>query len=171
MIFPFQEEIFHLEPGKVESGKGKCSYDPKLNSVSALISEYHLGLVTQGRRHGYSQAQRSPQQWQCHPIWILHLLSPVSLYGLLAARDLYSWQMLVAESIYHLPLKKKSRRSGQVSSPSCLYFPQRAAQSDQPNRYYLLRNFPLLGGDGHSNMCLLICEYLTGELVASNQNT
>uniref|UniRef100_A0A3Q3JCQ4 Sema domain, immunoglobulin domain (Ig), short basic domain, secreted, (semaphorin) 3Fb n=1 Tax=Monopterus albus TaxID=43700 RepID=A0A3Q3JCQ4_MONAL len=33
-----QEEIFHLEPGKVESGKGKCSYDPKLNSVSALIN-------------------------------------------------------------------------------------------------------------------------------------
>lgn len=26
----------------MESGKGKCSYDPKLNSVSALISEYHL---------------------------------------------------------------------------------------------------------------------------------
>lgn len=44
LIFPLQEEIFHLEPGKVESGKGKCSYDPKLNSVSALISEYHKGL-------------------------------------------------------------------------------------------------------------------------------
>lgn len=29
----------------MESGKGKCSYDPKLNSVSALISEYHKGLV------------------------------------------------------------------------------------------------------------------------------
>lgn len=42
VIFPFQEAIFHLEPGRVESGKGKCSYDPKLNSVSALISEYHL---------------------------------------------------------------------------------------------------------------------------------
>lgn len=42
VIFPFQEDIFHLEPGRVESGKGKCSYDPKLNSVSALISEYHL---------------------------------------------------------------------------------------------------------------------------------
>lgn len=53
MIFPLQEEIFHLEPGKVESGKGKCSYDPKLNSVSALISEYHLGLVVLGHRHGY----------------------------------------------------------------------------------------------------------------------
>lgn len=44
LIFPSQEEIFHLEPGKVESGKGKCSYDPKLNSVSALISEYHLAV-------------------------------------------------------------------------------------------------------------------------------
>lgn len=33
----------------MESGKGKCSYDPKLNSVSALISEYHLAS---GYRHG-----------------------------------------------------------------------------------------------------------------------
>lgn len=34
-----QDYIFHLEPGKVESGKGKCSYDPKFSSVSSLISE------------------------------------------------------------------------------------------------------------------------------------
>lgn len=34
-----QEYIFRLEPGKVDSGKGKCPYDPKLNSVSALISK------------------------------------------------------------------------------------------------------------------------------------
>lgn len=53
VIFPFQEEIFHLEPGRVESGKGKCSYDPKLNSVSALISEYHLALALLRHRHGY----------------------------------------------------------------------------------------------------------------------
>lgn len=33
----------------MESGKGKCSYDPKLNSVSALISEYHLAS---GYKHG-----------------------------------------------------------------------------------------------------------------------
>lgn len=50
-IFPFQEEIFHLEPGKVESGKGKCSYDPKLSSISALISEYHLLTAVWGQRH------------------------------------------------------------------------------------------------------------------------
>lgn len=56
-FFPFQEEIFHLEPGKVESGKGKCSYDPKLNSVSALISKYHLGLVTWDCRHRHGPAQ------------------------------------------------------------------------------------------------------------------
>uniref|UniRef100_A0A673AJ44 Sema domain, immunoglobulin domain (Ig), short basic domain, secreted, (semaphorin) 3Fb n=1 Tax=Sphaeramia orbicularis TaxID=375764 RepID=A0A673AJ44_9TELE len=38
-------QIFHLEPGKVESGKGKCSYDPKLNSVSALINgELYAGV-------------------------------------------------------------------------------------------------------------------------------
>lgn len=40
MLSPFQEYIFRLEPGKVDSGKGKCPYDPKLNSVSALISTY-----------------------------------------------------------------------------------------------------------------------------------
>ena len=39
-MLSLQEYIFQLEPGKVDSGKGKCSYDPKLNSVSALISEY-----------------------------------------------------------------------------------------------------------------------------------
>ncbi|KAK6474027.1 semaphorin-3F-like isoform X1 [Huso huso] len=40
-----KEYIFHLEPGKVDSGKGKCSYDPKLNSVSALINgELYAGV-------------------------------------------------------------------------------------------------------------------------------
>uniref|UniRef100_A0A8C5F412 Sema domain, immunoglobulin domain (Ig), short basic domain, secreted, (semaphorin) 3Fb n=1 Tax=Gadus morhua TaxID=8049 RepID=A0A8C5F412_GADMO len=40
-----QEYIFQLEPGKVDSGKGKCSYDPKLNSVSALINgELYAGV-------------------------------------------------------------------------------------------------------------------------------
>lgn len=39
-FFSWQEYIFRLEPGKVDSGKGKCPYDPKLNSVSALISKY-----------------------------------------------------------------------------------------------------------------------------------
>uniref|UniRef100_A0AAY4C3L4 Semaphorin-3C n=1 Tax=Denticeps clupeoides TaxID=299321 RepID=A0AAY4C3L4_9TELE len=33
-----KEYIFRLEPGKVDSGKGKCPYDPKLNSVSSLIN-------------------------------------------------------------------------------------------------------------------------------------
>ncbi|XP_030634605.1 semaphorin-3F [Chanos chanos] len=40
-----QEYIFHLEPGREDSGKGKCSYDPKLNSVSALINgELYAGV-------------------------------------------------------------------------------------------------------------------------------
>ncbi|XP_060691386.1 semaphorin-3F isoform X1 [Hemiscyllium ocellatum] len=40
-----QDYIFHLEPGKVESGKGKCSYDPKLDSVSSLINgELYAGV-------------------------------------------------------------------------------------------------------------------------------
>uniref|UniRef100_A0A452GPY8 Sema domain-containing protein n=1 Tax=Gopherus agassizii TaxID=38772 RepID=A0A452GPY8_9SAUR len=34
-----QDYIFYLEPEKLESGKGKCSYDPKVDSVSALINE------------------------------------------------------------------------------------------------------------------------------------
>ncbi|XP_041047029.1 semaphorin-3F isoform X1 [Carcharodon carcharias] len=41
----WQDYIFHLEPGKVESGKGKCSYDPKLDSVSSLINgELYAGV-------------------------------------------------------------------------------------------------------------------------------
>ncbi|XP_005996373.2 semaphorin-3F [Latimeria chalumnae] len=40
-----KEYIFSLEPGTSESGKGKCSYDPKLNSVSALINgELYAGV-------------------------------------------------------------------------------------------------------------------------------
>ncbi|KAE8611853.1 hypothetical protein XENTR_v10012619 [Xenopus tropicalis] len=34
-----QDYVFYLEPDRVESGKGKCAYDPKLDSVSALINE------------------------------------------------------------------------------------------------------------------------------------
>uniref|UniRef100_A0A8D0G8U5 Semaphorin 3F n=1 Tax=Sphenodon punctatus TaxID=8508 RepID=A0A8D0G8U5_SPHPU len=34
-----QDYIFYLEPDRLESGKGKCSYDPKVDSVSALINE------------------------------------------------------------------------------------------------------------------------------------
>uniref|UniRef100_A0A672ZN08 Uncharacterized protein n=1 Tax=Sphaeramia orbicularis TaxID=375764 RepID=A0A672ZN08_9TELE len=42
---PLEEYIFRLEPGKVDSGKGKCPYDPKLNSVSALINgELYAGV-------------------------------------------------------------------------------------------------------------------------------
>ncbi|TTT14223.1 Semaphorin-3F [Bagarius yarrelli] len=42
-----QEYIFRLEPGNEDSGKGKCPYDPKLNSVSALInpSFVHVHLI------------------------------------------------------------------------------------------------------------------------------
>lgn len=38
-LLPSQDYIFYLEPDKLESGKGKCSYDPKVDTVSALISE------------------------------------------------------------------------------------------------------------------------------------
>uniref|UniRef100_A0A0F7ZAJ9 Semaphorin-3F n=1 Tax=Crotalus adamanteus TaxID=8729 RepID=A0A0F7ZAJ9_CROAD len=34
-----KDYIFYLEPEKLESGKGKCSYDPKVDTVSALINE------------------------------------------------------------------------------------------------------------------------------------
>lgn len=39
ICFLLQDYIFYLEPDKLESGKGKCSYDPKVDTVSALISE------------------------------------------------------------------------------------------------------------------------------------
>lgn len=39
VCFLLQDYIFYLEPDKLESGKGKCSYDPKVDTVSALISE------------------------------------------------------------------------------------------------------------------------------------
>uniref|UniRef100_A0A452SWN8 Semaphorin 3F n=1 Tax=Ursus americanus TaxID=9643 RepID=A0A452SWN8_URSAM len=34
-----QDYIFYLEPERLESGKGKCPYDPKLDTASALINE------------------------------------------------------------------------------------------------------------------------------------
>ncbi|XP_043934091.1 semaphorin-3F isoform X2 [Protopterus annectens] len=40
-----KDNIFYMEPQKFESGKGKCSYDPKLNSVSTLINgELYAGV-------------------------------------------------------------------------------------------------------------------------------
>uniref|UniRef100_A0A8C9TH51 Sema domain, immunoglobulin domain (Ig), short basic domain, secreted, (semaphorin) 3Fa n=1 Tax=Scleropages formosus TaxID=113540 RepID=A0A8C9TH51_SCLFO len=40
-----EEYIFRLEPETLDSGKGKCPYDPKLNSVSALINgELYAGV-------------------------------------------------------------------------------------------------------------------------------
>uniref|UniRef100_A0A452FLB5 Semaphorin 3F n=1 Tax=Capra hircus TaxID=9925 RepID=A0A452FLB5_CAPHI len=36
---PRQDYVFYLEPEKLESGKGKCPYDPKLDTASALINE------------------------------------------------------------------------------------------------------------------------------------
>uniref|UniRef100_A0A8C2Y489 Semaphorin-3F n=1 Tax=Capra hircus TaxID=9925 RepID=A0A8C2Y489_CAPHI len=34
-----EDYVFYLEPEKLESGKGKCPYDPKLDTASALINE------------------------------------------------------------------------------------------------------------------------------------
>lgn len=45
ICFLLQDYIFYLEPDKLESGKGKCSYDPKVDTVSALISESCGSLV------------------------------------------------------------------------------------------------------------------------------
>ena len=80
MIFPFQEYIFHLEPGRVDSGKGKCSYDPKLNSVSALISEYLLGSVTRtggGWIEGLCLAQLKAPEWLSGMVRDPVVMSPV----------------------------------------------------------------------------------------------
>lgn len=36
---PLQDYLFRLVPGYVDSGKGKCSYDPKQESIAVLISK------------------------------------------------------------------------------------------------------------------------------------
>lgn len=36
---PLQDYLFRLVPGFVDSGKGKCSYDPKQENVAVLLSE------------------------------------------------------------------------------------------------------------------------------------
>uniref|UniRef100_A0A674N0I1 Semaphorin 3F n=1 Tax=Takifugu rubripes TaxID=31033 RepID=A0A674N0I1_TAKRU len=79
--------IFHLEPGRVESGKGKCSYDPKLNSVSALINgELYAGVYVDFmgtdsaifRTLGTKTAMRTDQynsRWLNDPTFIhVHLI-------------------------------------------------------------------------------------------------
>lgn len=39
---PLQDYLFRLVPGYVDSGKGKCSYDPKQENVAVLISKTWL---------------------------------------------------------------------------------------------------------------------------------
>lgn len=39
---PLQDYLFRLVPGFVESGKGKCSYDPKQENIAVLISKIQL---------------------------------------------------------------------------------------------------------------------------------
>lgn len=56
----FQDYIFYLEPEKLESGKGECSYDPKVDSVSALISE-SFSLATAALQGG--QGDRGCSGW------------------------------------------------------------------------------------------------------------
>ncbi len=36
---PLQDYLFRLVPGYVDSGKGKCSYDPKQENIAVLISK------------------------------------------------------------------------------------------------------------------------------------
>uniref|UniRef100_A0A8C6SFN7 Sema domain, immunoglobulin domain (Ig), short basic domain, secreted, (semaphorin) 3Fb n=1 Tax=Neogobius melanostomus TaxID=47308 RepID=A0A8C6SFN7_9GOBI len=82
-----KEEIFHLEPGRVESGKGKCTYDPKLNSVSALINgQLYAGVYVDFmgtdsaifRTLGTKTAMRTDQynsRWLNDPTFVnLHLI-------------------------------------------------------------------------------------------------
>uniref|UniRef100_A0A4W4EKD9 Semaphorin-3C n=1 Tax=Electrophorus electricus TaxID=8005 RepID=A0A4W4EKD9_ELEEL len=82
-----QENIFHLEPGKEDSGKGKCPYDPKLNSVSALINgELYAGVYVDFmgtdsaifRTLGKSTAMRTDQynsRWLNDPSFVhVHLI-------------------------------------------------------------------------------------------------
>ena len=36
---PLQDYLFRLVPGYVDSGKGKCSYDPTQENIAVLISK------------------------------------------------------------------------------------------------------------------------------------
>ena len=69
---PFQQYIFRLEPGKVDSGKGKCPYDPKLNSVSALISKYlfflHFLCTGTFERLPYRKTRQVSSTFQSAPV-------------------------------------------------------------------------------------------------------
>lgn len=38
-VLPLQDYLFRLVPGYVDSGKGKCSYDPKQENIAVLISK------------------------------------------------------------------------------------------------------------------------------------
>lgn len=85
-----EDYIFHLEPGKVESGKGKCSYDPKFSSVSSLINgELYAGVYLDFmgtdaaifRTMGHQTAMRTDQynsRWLHDPAFIRAQLIPDS---------------------------------------------------------------------------------------------
>uniref|UniRef100_A0A6Q2YHE6 Sema domain, immunoglobulin domain (Ig), short basic domain, secreted, (semaphorin) 3Fa n=1 Tax=Esox lucius TaxID=8010 RepID=A0A6Q2YHE6_ESOLU len=85
-----QEYTFRLDPGKVDSGKGKCPYDPKLNSVSALINgELYAGVYIDFmgtdasifRTLGKQTAMRTDQynsKWLNDPTFIKAQLIPDS---------------------------------------------------------------------------------------------
>uniref|UniRef100_A0AAY5K9R7 Sema domain, immunoglobulin domain (Ig), short basic domain, secreted, (semaphorin) 3Fa n=1 Tax=Esox lucius TaxID=8010 RepID=A0AAY5K9R7_ESOLU len=87
---PLQEYTFRLDPGKVDSGKGKCPYDPKLNSVSALINgELYAGVYIDFmgtdasifRTLGKQTAMRTDQynsKWLNDPTFIKAQLIPDS---------------------------------------------------------------------------------------------
>ncbi|XP_069792653.1 semaphorin-3F-like isoform X2 [Narcine bancroftii] len=85
-----EDYIFHLEPGKVESGKGKCAYDPKLSSVSSLINgELYAGVYIDFmgtdaaifRTMGQQTAMRTDQynsRWLNDPAFVHAQLIPDS---------------------------------------------------------------------------------------------
>ncbi|XP_040262833.1 semaphorin-3F isoform X4 [Bufo bufo] len=86
-----QDYVFYLDPDRVESGKGKCAYDPKLDSVSALINEelysgvYIDFMGTDAaifRAMGKQAAMRTDQynsRWLNDPAFIHVQLIPESL--------------------------------------------------------------------------------------------
>jgi len=65
--------VFHLEPGREDSGKGKCPYDPKLNSVSALISK---SLRNGGKYISTSES------------WVLNMQCPAPKNGIFCSCEL-----------------------------------------------------------------------------------
>lgn len=59
---PLQDYLFRLVPGFVESGKGKCSYDPKQENIAVLLG------TRRRRREGFCSVTHLNHSGVCLPV-------------------------------------------------------------------------------------------------------